>query len=188
MSKYKETLDVEVAINKLMKEDKSEELQLIYDFLNPIIENEKEKEFKRKRGVKTSWNKFIPYKEIAKASNVMTNSITYYDEAKDELHKYDQETQDVLHALELMDISDEQYSELAKDLQDIRKYRRQAKNFIEAVEPIRNFAKENQVLVKKMCKLNGEVIKLTNSIEERRYYARVRTSLQESFDKLVDAN
>ena len=183
MSKYNEALDVEEALYKLMDKDKSKEISLVFDFLHPIIENEKEKEFKRQRRMKTSWKDYVPHIEIAKACNATKSAVNFYKEAVDELHKYDQETQDLLHALELTYISEEQYSEIAKDLQEIRRYRRKAKNFIEAVEPIRNFAEENEVLIQKMCKVSGEVNKITNSINERRYYPRIRTSLEDSFRK-----
>lgn len=89
---------------------------MIYDFLYPIIENEKEKEFKRQRGIKTSWKSYIPCKEIARACTTFSSVISLYREAKDELHKFDQETQDILHALELTNVSEDEYGNLAKEL------------------------------------------------------------------------
>jgi hypothetical protein len=153
------------------------------ELLQPIIENEKIKEFKEKRNIKTSYNNFTPHREAHRAANALNSIITLYDEAKDEVNKYQKETQDILHALELADLSDEEMNELAKELKHIRMYRRSAKNFVESAGPLYQFAINHRKLGKDLGKVAGEIAKITKFIAERRYTPRVNTALAEAFDK-----
>ena len=184
MSKYEEALKVESALNELINNKvMGEQVELIRDFLQPIIDNEKEKEFKRQRDIKTSWGNFIPHREISKVTNTLSIAGRLYKEAREEISTLDRETQDILHSLELTDLNDEDLLVQLKDLQKIRIYRRKAKNFLEAVEPLHNFTKNNPDIIKKINKLRGEIDKVNLSIKERKYYPRVKTDLQHAFEK-----
>lgn len=179
-----EAYETEKILNRLSEQQlHTEDVQRLKDIIQPIIDNEKEKEFKKKRDIKTSWKGFNPHREVTRASSVLINASRLYEEVRSEISKYDMETQDILHSLELTDLEDDVHEEQWKEMQKIRIYRRQAKNFVEAVEPIHNFVKENEALVKKLGKLQGEVMKVKQSIDERQYYPRVKTSLKEAFDK-----
>ena len=184
MSKYEEALKVETAMNDLINNNGiSEQVEVIRNFLQPIIDNEKEKEFKRQRDIKTSWGKFIPHREMSRVTNTLSVASKLYEEAREEISKLDRETQDILHSLELTDLSDDELSVQWKDMQKIRIYRRKAKNFLEVVEPLHNFTKNNPDIVKKINKLRSEIDKVNLSIKERKYYPRVKTDLQHAFEK-----
>jgi valyl-tRNA synthetase len=159
-------------------EDKAKRLQEIF---MPIIENEKGKEFKRKLDVKISWKNFVPHREVSKAITALTNSISLYEEAKQEILTYQRVQQDILHALELTDLSEVELVKLMKELQEIRIYRRQAKNFMESVEPLVKFANNHKSTLKELGKVQGELNKITQSINERQYYVREKKALADAF-------
>jgi hypothetical protein len=147
----------------------------------PIIENEKGKEFKRKLDVKISWNNFAPHREVSKAITALTNSVSLYEEAKQEIITYQRVQQDILHALELTDLSEVELVKLMKELQEIRIYRRQAKNFVESVEPLVTFARNNKAMIKELGKVHGELTKIIQTISDRKYYVREKKTLADAF-------
>ena len=78
-------------------------------------------------------------------------------------------TQDLLHKLELEDISHHEYAYLAKELKEIRKQRRIAKDTILCTSPIIQYARDNHKVIKQLEQLLGEVRKAEKSLENRHY-------------------
>lgn len=172
------------ALERLLERDReSYDLKLIEAFLNPIVENEKEKAYKQSIHITSSYKDFVPVKEVSKMVHVLNNSIHFYQQAEDDLKKYQRSQQDLLHAFELTDLSDEQLMEITKDLQKLRIYRRQAKNFKESLEPLYQFAMENKPLIEKIKTVQGQIDKVRVSLESRKYYVRENPSLKDAFEK-----
>lgn len=176
--------EAEKAIERLRdREDIQDELTIVRAFLTPIIENEREKEFKEKLHITTSYKKFAPTKEISKIINVLNNSIHHYQSAQEDIKKYQRGQQDILHAFELTDLSDEELMEYTKELRELRMLRRQAKNFVETLEPLYQFSLKNKTLINNLKKVNSEIDKVKTSVDSRKYYVREKTTLQQAFEE-----
>jgi hypothetical protein len=147
----------------------------------PIIENEKEKQFKRSRGIKMSWNNFHPESEISRAINALSQSVSFYEEAKSEIDTYQREQQDILHALELTDLDDNEMMNLMRDLQQVRVYRRQAKNFVETVEPLKTYAAKNKNLVNELGQIQKKTVARIQTINKKVYTCKEKKELQKAF-------
>lgn len=179
----KQAYEAEEILQRLENHDYiSEDVNRLKEIIQPMIDNEKEKEFKEKRNVKTSYRNFNPHREVQYAVQALSKPISLYNEANQEIEVYQRETQDILHALELTDLDDEKMTELMQELRRIRIYRRMAKNFIEIVEPLYKFAMENRMLAKNLGRVAGEIHKIKENIDNRAYYVREKTSLREAFE------
>lgn len=153
------------------------------ELFHPIADNERKKEFRQQRNLKWSWSKFDPRQKIQQATDCLSGIINHYEEAKAEIDTYQKETQDILHAIELTELTDEELTDYMKRLREIRKYRRIAKNFVEVAEPLYHVALANKNVVKELGKASGEIQRIVTTIESRTYRPRVITSLEEAFTK-----
>ncbi len=79
----------------------------------------------------------------------------------------DDQTQDVLHRLELYADDYHETARLAKLLRQVRQRRRQAKEAYERLSPVVNWVKENQPVVKCLEQLLGTVHKAEERQEKR---------------------
>lgn len=66
-----------------------------------------------------------------------------------------QETQDIEHALELDELSYHDYARLAKQLRDVRRTRRKAKDTILTTQPILDWAETNKAEIKAGASAGG---------------------------------
>lgn len=163
-----------------------EKVQRLKEIFTPVFEKEREKEYKEKLEIeKYSWANFIPHKNLQTTIHTLSSIITFHQEAKLEEDKFHAKTQDLLHAFELIDPSDEELIDLGKQLITLRKERRKTKNFLELTEPLFNFATKNRNLVKELGQIHGEMIKTLQNFEARNYRVKEtsNTSLQEAFEK-----
>lgn len=90
------------------------------------------------------------------------------------------QTQDILHALELNDYSYRDRSFIASRLATVRKQRREAKDLFSQTKPIVDWATNNQKAIRTLENLLGELRKVERALENR-IYAR-RTSIMEDID------
>jgi hypothetical protein len=181
---YNDCLEAEQLFQELEKyKYASPHVNRLREIFEPIIQNEKDKQFKRQRDIKTTWNNFVPHREVSKTIQCLSNAIHLYGNAKEEIEAYQRETQDILHALEIADLTDEEMATLMKDLQKIRILRRQAKNFVEAVEPLYIYASNNKPLIKELGKVQSEIVKKNETINKKKYRVREKSSLQVAFDE-----
>lgn len=86
-------------------------------------------------------------------------------------------TQDILHALELNELSYHDTAKLAKKLKVVRQERRAAKDIINQVLPITTWIEDNRTVIKSLERLLGEVRKEENYIKNRVY--NTKTSILE---------
>lgn len=89
------------------------------------------------------------------------------------------ETQDLLHYLELCDQDDEMMVSVCKRLKEIRKERREAKDYILQAGYIVSWAEENRQIIKGLEQLLGQIRK-----EERRGENRVFSPRTNTIDNL----
>ena len=106
-----------------------------------------------------------------------------YRIAEAEQQETEAETQDILHDLELNQHDYYETAQLAKDLREIRKKRRVAKNTIETLTPIVQYVDANRDHVRDIEKLLGEVRRVEGRVSNRAYMPRVR-----DFQKIEHVN
>lgn len=113
---------------------------------------------------------------IAAFLNFLRNAQSLYNIMRDELHQADNETQDILHQLELHENSCHKIAALGKKLRAVRRRRRAAKDMAEVYEPIIVWANrpDNRELIKGLERTLGEVRKIEKSKENRMYIPKTK--------------
>lgn len=108
---------------------------------------------------------------IAAFLDFLWDAQSRYNIARDELNQANNETQDILHQLELFENSYHKIAALGKKLRAVRRRRRTAKDTVEVLEPIIVWAnrQDNRELLKRLEQLLGEVRKIEKSKENRMY-------------------
>lgn len=179
----KSVLDEIHSNSKISKDLKSRIHQAITAF-DPVYEREQREQIKRKyEKLNFNYKDYSPQKEISKVINAAFQSISLLEEAKEDLMTYDKATQDILHALELADLTEEEEIRLTRELKEIRTHRRLCKNFIELVTPLSSFSQKNKSFFDSFRKLASETQKIKGNLEKRRYTPRVKHELAVYFSK-----
>lgn len=164
--------------------DISQNIAVIEEAMMPIIENEKMKQLKRNKNINFAYANFEPHREISKAIAALSNGAAYHKTATEEVRRRNLETTDIMHAIELTDPTDEQLLEFGRELKEITKYRRIAKNFIELSEPIIGFIEKHPAAFEDLKKVQSEIQKTENVIKNRTYTPREKTSMEVAFESL----
>lgn len=84
------------------------------------------------------------------------------------------ETNDLLHQLELQEHTYHEYAQLAKEITRVRQERRQAKDLMMMSEPILDWIDDNKAFVKSLEQLLGAVRKAERNTENRIYTPRAK--------------
>lgn len=100
-----------------------------------------------------------------------------------EFHKVNDETQDLLHVLELGKLNAIEMSKITRQLKEVRQKRRELKDELEILYEVRNFATGN-VNEHEINTIIGKVRSIHEKRQRRTYTMRVRTDLQ----KLVEVS
>ena len=113
---------------------------------------------------------------IAAFLDFLRDAQSRYNIARDELNQANNETQDILHQLELFENSYHKIAALGKKLRAVRRRRRAAKDTVEIYEPIIVWAnrQDNRELLKRLERLLGEVRKIEKSKENRMYIPKTK--------------
>lgn len=148
---------------------------------NPIIENEKKKEIRAKNNLTYSYGGWEPLKKMAATIELLTNSINLYEEAAKNLEKTQNSTQDILHAIELCELDENESLKLVRELHEVRRIRREAKDFTDVMLPMYNLAYKYQELNDELKKVMSEMNKEMKFKENRKYNPREKTDLKEKF-------
>jgi hypothetical protein len=182
-----EAYEAEAILENLVKSNihkkTKEDLERLLELIVPIAEKERLKEYKENLGIKWSWGSFHPKNKLQDALNTLTSVVNHHQEAKLEEDVYEKETQDLLHALEITDPTDEQLLEYGRDLQILRQKRRNAKDFMEIAAPLFHYSTKNRHVIKELSQVLAEMNRITEGLENRTYKIREKTSLQEAFDR-----
>ena len=91
----------------------------------------------------------------------------------DSVNQMDKLKQDILHKFELQQMTESELLELDQALIDCLKQRRDYKDAVEELEPIRTFADSNKKFVEQVKQLLGKVRKVEEYQAERSYKPRV---------------
>ncbi len=94
------------------------------------------------------------------------------DMAKMRQSEADNETQDILHRLELHNDSYHDMARMSRTLKEVRQNRRAAKDAVSELDPICGWAKENAKVLKSLEQLLGNVRKVEKSTQNRHYMDR----------------
>ena len=158
----------------------------VREIVQPLIIKKREQSFKAKRRLKYSWSNFDPNSRIQTMVNDLKSVSKYHKEALEELKTYDNETQDILHALEFLDNSDEEMHKMSEQLSEIRKSRRKAKNFIELSSYLCEFSETNKGFIDKLDKVSVNTQSCFDKLERRKYTPRELTALAVAFEKVKE--
>jgi len=94
-----------------------------------------------------------------------------------------QQTQDILHAIEMEEYNPRRASALVKTMSAVRKRRRAAKEAIERLTPLVEWSRDNQNTIKSLERLLGDLRK-TERHQEGRIYSH-RTDILESENLII---
>lgn len=83
-------------------------------------------------------------------------------------------TQDLLHSIELEEHTYHEHAKCSKELKEVRKLRRAAKDTMSQTAPILDWIEQNRSVVKGLEQLLGAVRKAERSTESRIYTPRVK--------------
>ena len=84
------------------------------------------------------------------------------------------ETQDILHSIELQEHDYHDFARLSKELKSVRQKRRTAKDTMSETIPVLEWVEANRAVVKGLERLQGDVRKTEKNTENRMYTPRVR--------------
>jgi hypothetical protein len=176
-----EVLEIDNQLNSLLSsvsKSNKEKVRNILSLLSETVSNAEKKLIKKKyENMKFSHLEYNPLTQVSRAVASLSVLTSIYLEAQNNVSLCDKETQDILHALEFSELSDEAQLTLSMELQGIRRLRRSLKNFIELTEPLKDLVSKNQSFVTNLCKVQGTVQMIKKEIEKRSYHPRVRQDL-----------
>lgn len=92
--------------------------------------------------------------------------------AKADVDYCERKTQDILHELEIMDMSYHERAHLSGDLADIRKQRRDAKDMIDLLTPVVEWAGNANLVIGKLQTCLGTIRKTEEKQKNRVYWKR----------------
>lgn len=162
-----------------------EQIVRLQEIFAPLFEKEREREYKEQLEIeKYSWANFLPHRNLQTVIQTLSSIITFHQEAKLEEDRYNDATQDLLHAFELTNPSDDDLIELGREVIKLRQQRRKTKNFLEVTEPLFNFAVKNRNILKELGQIQSEMNRKLQTLDNRSYQVKEKTALQEAFDKV----
>lgn len=164
----------------------SQKIKQVYENLKEYFEKVEDRANKRNEKIKYSYQEFNPISEVTKVINGLSNAIALYGQANEEINYYNNETQDILHAIELTDMDEETSMKLFNDLKKNRENRRIAKNFVELVEPLHDIARNNVKLINELGKVQAKIQITESVISNRKYRVREKTDLELAFEKAYE--
>lgn len=125
------------------------------------------------------------YHDIEDTATFIRNAIrdipSRYKQNEEMLRKLDQETQDLLHFIELKNLNAMEGYKAYKDLQRVRKERREIKNENELLAPIVDTLHGMKNKLSDLDHGIGKIRKVKTSQSQRRYSFRIRQDLDEIF-------
>lgn len=111
-------------------------------------------------------------KELEQFLDFVNNAESLMDQAIAGQQEAEAETQDILHALELENHSYHEAASLARKLAKVRQTRRQEKDIVAQLAPVVEWLKENDVAVRRLQRVLGELRKVERNTQNRFYTPR----------------
>lgn len=98
----------------------------------------------------------------------------HYHMAEADEQEANDETQDILHSLELEEHDDHSFARLSKELKRVRQKRRVAKDTMSETLPVLDWINANRAVVKDLERLLGAVRKAERNAQNRIYTPRAQ--------------
>ncbi|MFW5437096.1 hypothetical protein [Paenibacillus apiarius] len=108
---------------------------------------------------------------------------TFEQNEGDMAYYYENEYLDLTHALEFMEFGPEEGFQLAQQLQENRRKRRQAKEENELIKPLYELITRQKTLMAEMGKIKAKAQQTIQTQSKRIYTPRVRTDMQDAFER-----
>ena len=112
-------------------------------------------------------------KDVADIRSAIAESNQIYEDAKDELVYCENRCMDIEHELELNDLSYHQIAKLGKELAELRKRRREAKNQIFMIEPFIDWADHHRKAVNDLSVVLGRMRTISEKQKILIYHSKV---------------
>lgn len=183
---YESLVEVEQILDELSKYEYSQvkpRVNKLKELLKPGIEAERRRHYRVNNNLKSSVDRDI-VQELTQAQNVINGVRTMNKRAYDEVGYHDKATNDLLHALELLD-DDSELVEYTKELRDTRKMRREAKDFLDVVNPVVTFVNRNPEAMKDLNKAIDDTRINKEKQANRTYTPRVKTEMEVALEKAM---
>ncbi|KAF6591015.1 hypothetical protein [Paenibacillus sp. EKM205P] len=116
-------------------------------------------------------------------SDILKGIKTEYEHLDREVRYYDLECTDLLHALEFMEIDNDMRLNISQQLQDNRRKRRVIKNERECLQPLYEVSEGHPHLVYEFERARWRAERIECIQKQRMYTPRIRTDMQQAFDK-----
>lgn len=124
-------------------------------------------------------------KDISNFLDTIRDVRLSYQSHVDEKRKSEEETQDILHTLELRKNSAVELTRLMVKLRNVRRCRRYHKEQIEIMQPVYDWAKKNKPALDDLQKVLGDTRKIEKDFDGRIYF--LRTSVVKDSIGIEDA-
>ena len=110
--------------------------------------------------------------DVEQIAKIVEDALVKYRQAGDEITECDKKQQDILHDLELSDHTYHECGHLAKDLIEVRRRRRLAKNTVDLLEPVVKWKSENQAAMNKLSNTIGAMRKIKERQDNMVYFRK----------------
>ena len=124
--------------------------------------------------IKGRWWKIKTAKELEDTINFFIQTTEDYQNNTENESLHDYETQDILHKLELEDVSYHDTAKLGKALMKVRENRRKAKDSVELNAPLAEWIQSHSDVLKSLQKILGETRKIEDKQRRRMYVPRTK--------------
>lgn len=186
-----EALDLVNKLTTYKHYNVSQNAERLQELILPVLTSIRDKALRREQfsGTQNGENyaDYFPDREAQKAFNALNQAMLFFDQSGDDIKRYQEQTQDLLHGLELLDASEEELMGYATELKDVRQARRRVKDFQEQVKPLRDWSVKNRSAVNQLKTLVGEIHRIQATQKERNYIPRAETSVGEAFKQALEA-
>lgn len=103
---------------------------------------------------------------------ILQEATKQHTKAVNELSFCNRRQEDILHMIELGDITKRELNKLAKELQDVRRRRRIAKNTIAVLTPILDWKDKNSAAYLKLTAAIGKSRKMDEELKASKYHMK----------------
>lgn len=104
--------------------------------------------------------------------NYVRESVETYKIAEGDVAQYENETQDLLHSLELENNSYHESARIARTLAEVRQQRRISKDIMTVIKPLFDWVNDNGKTINSLERLLGDMRKAEKIKEKRSYFYR----------------
>ncbi|EJS62000.1 hypothetical protein ICU_05168 [Bacillus cereus BAG2X1-1] len=161
-----------------------EDIKAVVEMLAENLRRYETRDSAKELGLQTCYNDQSISRDIQRATRVLQTHPAQYDIAADDLKKLQAMQEDILHALELLNEDEDQLMKYMKDLINVRKQRRAAKDYLEIANPLKKLVNKYPNIGKDLNQCLKSVREIEEFHKKRIYTPRELTAMEEAFKKL----